>query len=173
MSNKRNCLLWILVLINSVNITIINAIEFNFQGNLPIHQAIKDGDINNFKKLIQDKQNINAYNEWGDTPLLVATRNHKSEMANLLIDAGADINAQNRRDGQTALHVAADHYGSEAIMNLLLSKGADKNIKDNDGLTSDDILKEKQQDQELKVKEQEVESQKGKINRIKAEIDSL
>ena len=54
-------------------------------------------------------------------------------MAKILIDAGADINFQNN-DGSTALHTAAFFCRPE-IVELLLTKNADKSIKNKYGAT--------------------------------------
>ena len=48
------------------------------------------------------------------------------EIARLLIDAGADVNAR-RPDGGTALHTAA-HEGNSELVELLLARGADASL---------------------------------------------
>ena len=57
---------------------------------------------------------------------------HK-EIAEVLIAAGADVNAKNNRD-MTPLHQAA-RSGRNEIAGLLIAKGADVNAKDENSLT--------------------------------------
>ena len=52
-------------------------------------------------------------------------------MAELLLERGANINHQNG-EGSTALHISCQHSVVEAVK-LLLERGADKDLRDNDG----------------------------------------
>ena len=56
----------------------------------------------------------------------------QKEIAELLIDKGADVNASS--GGETPLHEAA-LFGHKEIVELLIGKGADLNAKDEDGDT--------------------------------------
>lgn len=58
------------------------------------------------------------------TPLLIATMGSKSKIAQMLIDAGADIHAQDIY-GSTALEIA-EIKGNKELVNLLKSAGASK-----------------------------------------------
>lgn len=72
----------------------------------------------------------------GGTPLIRLSRldysGPNAELINLLIGAGADVNAQ-AKDGTTALHNAAKDC-NVACMDLLLSKGADAKTKIHDSI---------------------------------------
>ncbi len=70
----------------------------------------------------------------GSSPLISASLFGKTEMAKMLIDAGADLNFQNN-DGSTALHTASFFCRPE-IVKMLLDKGADKTIKNKYGSTA-------------------------------------
>jgi ankyrin repeat protein len=59
------------------------------------------------------------------------------EVMTLLIDRGARIDERDDR-GRTALMVAAE-LNHEAAVDLLLSKGADKSLKDKQGKTAGDL----------------------------------
>jgi len=52
-----------------------------------------------------------------------------------LVDAGADLNVQDQRGGNTALHAAAWH-NDIVLIHYLLSKGARTDIRNNAGLTA-------------------------------------
>ncbi|WP_151633390.1 ankyrin repeat domain-containing protein [Noviherbaspirillum aerium] len=75
-----------------------------------------------------DDANISLSNI--DTPLIMAARHGKTDMARRLLDAGADVNGRGVRN-VTALHVATKADMAE----MLLAKGADTNARDKDGET--------------------------------------
>jgi len=59
----------------------------------PLHQAATEGGIEQVKLLIAQDIGINVQNAEGDTPLCCAIQAKKPEASQLLIDAGADVNA--------------------------------------------------------------------------------
>lgn len=63
----------------------------------------------------------------GDQPIHHAARNGDTGVVRLLIEHGADVNAQNPR-GHTVLYCAGGH-GHLATLELLLSAGADPSVK--------------------------------------------
>jgi ankyrin repeat protein len=74
---------------------------------------------------------VNAKDEDGWTPLLVAAFNGRKEIAELLIAKGANVNATDEV-GRTPLHHTAIQ-GYKEISELLIDNGADVNAKDEDG----------------------------------------
>ncbi len=78
-------------------------------------------------------------NRW--TPLLVALLRSNQELAQLLLNRGADINAKNE-DGVTALmEVLYRGYPPKSVVKFLLENGADRKVKDNAGKTAFDYAK--------------------------------
>lgn len=101
-----------------------------------LHKAI--GNIDEFRRRLE-RPDPNELDDEGKTPLhkvvgsisISESSIDKIELAELLIEAGADVNAQDK-NGYTPLHYAA----SSAVMTLyLLYKGADPTLKDNGGYT--------------------------------------
>ncbi len=78
--------------------------------------------------------NINAKSNDGKTALHLASRNGDTEMAKVLIAAGADVNAKDIYDW-TALHQAS-YYGYIETVKYLISAGADVDAKTNYGWTA-------------------------------------
>lgn len=69
----------------------------------------------------------------GSTPLITASSFGKKEIAQALIEAGADLTPKNN-DGATALH-AASFFCRVEIVQALLDAKADKTAKNNFGMT--------------------------------------
>jgi len=100
------------------------------QGGTALHMAVDAGHVPIVRRLLKHEGvDVNARNRWGRTPLmdvLVSTQivdeATRTEILNLLLDAGADVNVQSN-DGSTALHAAAWTNRREAV-EILLARGA-------------------------------------------------
>src|SRR5690349_20977499 len=97
---------------------------------IDIHTAVLTENLEALNQHIAAGSNLNEKDPFGgSSPLITAAVFGKTNMAKVLIDAGADLNFQNK-DGSTALHTAAFFCRPE-IVKMLLEKGADKTIKNN------------------------------------------
>ncbi|SVE01222.1 uncharacterized protein METZ01_LOCUS454076, partial [marine metagenome] len=94
--------------------------------NSSIHKAARVGHIEVVKKHLAAGVDVNAKDEGGVTPLLVAAAGGHMEIVELLITKGADVNA--KAYGGTPLHLAAIR-GHKEVAELLIAKGADVNAK--------------------------------------------
>jgi hypothetical protein len=103
--------------------------------DVDIHTAVITGNLEALKQHIAAGTNINEKDPFGgSSPLISAAVFGKTAEAQVLVDAGADLNFQNN-DGSTALHTAAFFCRPE-IVKMLLEKGADKTIKNKYGVTA-------------------------------------
>jgi len=91
-----------------------------------LHDAARDGDIDQVQLLLSKGANVNEKNRMGWTPLHTAIQNRRQALIEPLIAKGADINATNNR-GQTPL-LAAVNIGQKDTVELLIAKGADVNV---------------------------------------------
>jgi len=82
---------------------------------------------------ISQNADLNAKNEYGETPLLTVVSAGRKAMVEQLIAKGANVNVKDAK-GQTPLHRAAVE-GHGAIAELLIAKDADVNARDNQGRT--------------------------------------
>ena len=91
----------------------------------PLHEAARDGDLEQVRALIDAGADLDAQGDNGETPLNTAILKGHVLVATLLIDRGAGIQARNK-GGFTPLHAAA-YANAVEIAEQLLSRGADVN----------------------------------------------
>jgi len=77
--------------------------------------------------IIQGKANINLANGDGNTPLILACQNDSINVAKLLVDHGADVNARNSIDQTSALPVTINNC-NYSLMKYLLDHQANIDI---------------------------------------------
>ena len=102
-----------------------------------IIKAAKSGDVASIRMLLElDATLIDARDKDGSTPLHCAVWKGHQAAVELLLERGADVNAQNQNDhwGTTPLHAAA-HANQAAIAGMLIERGADVNARDLAGKT--------------------------------------
>ncbi|MFV0571483.1 MAG: ankyrin repeat domain-containing protein [Xanthomarina gelatinilytica] len=106
---------------------------------IDIHTAVITDNRKVVKQHIEAGTDINEKEKMGgSTPLISAALFGKTEIAEMLIDAGANLNIQNN-DGSTALITAA-FFCRPQIVKILLDKGVDKTIKNNYNQTAYDAV---------------------------------
>lgn len=100
-----------------------------------IHTAVITENEEALGQHIAAGTNLNEKDPFGgSSPLISAAVFGKTNMAKLLIEAGADLDFQNN-DGSTAL-ISAAFFCRPDIVRMLLEAGADKTIKNNYGATA-------------------------------------
>jgi hypothetical protein len=103
--------------------------------DIELQEAVITGNLEAVQQHIEAGTDINKKEQMtGSTPLITAATFNKTEIAEVLIDAGADLSIQNN-DGATALHVAAFFCRVE-IVQMLMDAGADKSVRNNFGVTA-------------------------------------
>src|SRR5690606_17307182 len=115
----------------------------------PLLRAAKAGDVPAIRLLLEYGANPHLANIYGHTPIMAAaglgsneidtrgkfkTQAQAVEAIELLVAAGADVNAREFRRGQTALHGAA-LWGWNDVVRALVAHHADLQAKDNNGMT--------------------------------------
>ena len=107
-------------------------LEFSYSST-ELHQAIGRGDLATVQVLLARGTDIDERQN-GETPLIVAAHTRYADIVQVLLNAGSDVNAENR-SGHTAL-MAAALRGNPDIVQSLLAAGADVNRKDHQGHTA-------------------------------------
>ncbi len=94
----------------------------NEMGIGPLMIAITNGSTEMVKLLLEKGADPHIARENGETPLMTAARLGQADTMRLLLDRGANVNARERKFGQTALMWAA---GNPDAVRLLVRRGAD------------------------------------------------
>ena len=115
-------------------------------GTTPLLRAARGADVDSMKLLLAHGALVDLPQASGETPLMVAvglavptdtrgkfrTQSDALAAAQVLLDAGANVNARDTR-GRTALHAAAAQ-GYTDVAKFLVEHGADLKAADNDGV---------------------------------------
>lgn len=113
-------------------------------GLTALHFAVREGDLETVKVLVEAGADVNQVSEFGWTPLLTATQNRYYELGRYLLENGANPNVANE-GGWNPLYIATDNRNIEggdyptrkpdmdhlAYIKLLLEAGADPNLRMN------------------------------------------
>lgn len=126
MVKESNILLWVSYIgdTNILDILDPNADEVNqqyvsYHGITPLHVA---RNVSTAECLVLHGADIEARQQWQQTPLMYAAKNGNIGVAKYLIAKGASLEAEDR-NGSTPLYIALE-YGETNVANFLLSKGA-------------------------------------------------
>jgi len=93
-------------------------------------------------------------------PLHVAAAKGHVDVARLLLERGADVNAKESVYDATPLHIAA-LYGHADVARLLLEHGANPSIRDKDGGTPLDVAREEGHEEVARVIEEYMRGRRG------------
>lgn len=102
-------------------------------GNTPLHQAAYNGQSEIIRTLLtsSSKEMLDATNDGGQTPLILACMQGNLMIVNLLLDAGADANRA-LLDGSAPLHFAAQS-GNKFIGQALIKSKAQVDAQNSSG----------------------------------------
>jgi len=109
--------------------------------------AKKTGNEKTVRMLLKYQADIESVSNTGMTPLMLAVEAKQHKNAEVLLESGADPNAVNKRDGETALHKAVRGGNPYCITSLLGTplpdgKLVDLFIRNHKALTARQLAKE-------------------------------
>ncbi|TDE04650.1 ankyrin repeat domain-containing protein [Flavobacterium hiemivividum] len=102
--------------------------------NKALFEAVDRGDATMLAKILQDKPSLELKNDKGRTALMEAVYKSDNKIAILLINAGADVNAQDGIKNSPFLYAGAE--GNLEIVKMALNHGANFKIYNRYGGTA-------------------------------------
>ncbi|XP_057712137.1 ankyrin repeat and sterile alpha motif domain-containing protein 1B isoform X3 [Corythoichthys intestinalis] len=111
----------------------------NSRQETPLDLAALYGRLQVVCMLVSAHPNLMGVRNRRHTPLHLAARNGHRSTAQTLLEAGMDVNCVT--ENGSALHEAA-LFGKTDVVRLLLNSGIDTNLRDSQGRTALDILRE-------------------------------
>ena len=115
--------------IDSTRASLKNLISYEQKTQILL-KASKNGEVDQVRLVLNLGANVNSidFEDHHSKPLHHAAKNGHSEIAELLLENEADVNAKDN-ERRTPLHLAAG-YGHPKIVKILLKHGARKDVKD-------------------------------------------
>lgn len=97
------------------------------------YAAVERGNVAIVKMLIQHRANLDIRDVEGYAPIHIAAREGRTEIVRAILDYGYDVNSRTASTHETPLMLAADLRNPECLetVRLLLSRGADKTLRNN------------------------------------------
>ena len=120
---KRLVLSGTLIIALSVSVILLAA-----PSGSPVADAAMRGEKDALRGLLQKGADVNAAQNDGMTALHWAAERGDTEVAQMILTAGANARAVTRIGAYTPLHIAS-RQGNAAVAKLLLANGADANIR--------------------------------------------
>ena len=102
---------------------IIIFLSIGYAGGAPLHEAAKNGDMDQINRLIEKGTPIDVIDENSNTPLYIAVGEGHKEVAELLILKGANVNAIDNK-GRTPLDWA-NYSHHKDLAELLIRHGGE------------------------------------------------
>ena len=98
-----------------------------------IFSYVRNAEYDGVDAMLDEGVDVNATDDNGNTPLLVAAQQGLKKIAKLLLRRGANINQTNLA-GNTVLHYCFA-YSFESLGDYFIKKGADDSVANAEGLT--------------------------------------
>ena len=110
----------------------------NNNGDTPFMAAARNGDIETIKLLMSKGVNVNSKDGKGNTILIEAINRNNDEMVKFLLENGANVNVRDKwmNKEKTALMLVIENYMPVEIMEIMVAKGVELDVKDEDGNTA-------------------------------------
>lgn len=106
-----------------------------------LFSLVKTGDVASVLQAIENGANVNAQDEFGQTPLMYAAGSSSNpEIISSLIKAGASLNTQTSTGWTALMYAARDNKNLEVLVTLM-NAAADPTLKNSDGQTAANLAR--------------------------------
>jgi ankyrin repeat protein len=120
---------------HTLTVAILLSVALAARDTAPVAAAAQSRDLATVRTLLKQGADVNAAQGDGMTALHWAALNGETELASMLLYAGANTRAMTRLGGYLPLHLAAQS-GAAPIVELLLTAGADVSVRTSTGATA-------------------------------------
>ncbi len=127
-------------------------IKWNDFGQTPLYYAVQNNKYKMVKLIFKYDKNVDKKAKFGWTSLLQCAWHGNKEIAELLIDNGADINIRHWKN-TTPLMIAINKKQFD-VAKLLIAKGADITLKNKKGQAALDLAKKRKNKDIIKLLEE-------------------
>jgi murein DD-endopeptidase MepM/ murein hydrolase activator NlpD len=106
-----------------------------------LFNLVKTDDVASVQAAISSGANVNAQDQYGQTPLMYAASSSTNpDILDALLKAGATLNAQTSTGWTALMYAARDTKNLETAL-LLMNAGADPSLKNSDGQSAADLAR--------------------------------
>ena len=119
-------------------ITFLYSLSF---AQMDIFSAAKEGSVNDVQLSLASGQDVNARDNYGQTPLMYAAGSNTEEVIRALISAGADINAVTPTNWNASHYAARDNSNPNALL-ALIDAGIDMSLLNSDELMPSELARD-------------------------------
>ncbi len=119
-------------------------------GCTTFHSAASKGNINAIERLAANGDDVNEVDDAGLTALIYAVKRNQKEALLALLKSGANINLGDIELGNTPLNHAI-LQGNTTLLRILVEKGANVDIRNKDGLSAVDLVKNIHNDEIIRL----------------------
>ncbi len=101
-------------------------------GDTALHFASRGVDLEICRAVLAAAPDVDAVNDCGVTPLMESVRYRVSDVTEILIQSGCDVNIQEKKSCDTALHMAVSK-GHNSVVRMLLETGRAQMLYNSEG----------------------------------------
>lgn len=103
--------------------------------------VVKAGDLTELQALLAAGSDVNARDQYGQTPLIYAlSEGADDEVVGRLLEAGADVNVTTEAGWTPLMYAARDAESAETVQQLMFA-GADPTVRNAEGQTAADLAR--------------------------------
>jgi len=109
--------------------------------SIAIIEAVISNNINEVKRLLSKGVNVNEHDKIGFTALHYAAQNYLLEIATILLEGKAEVDSKDIHGNTPLFKAVFNSKGNGEMIKILLRFGANKDLKNNHGVSPFELSK--------------------------------